>query len=113
MPPGQLLLGDPLPAQPNAPAGTCPGQNSPLGSEDTATAVVNGVNESGIEGRSPATGGAQWNVAPDVFIGVQDDPASGDGPLPELQLGSQIPDRSTPGVPPTHLGHGEVALPVR
>jgi hypothetical protein len=37
----------------------------------------------------------------------------GDGPLPEAQVGSHVPELVTPGVPPTQSGHGDVAFAVR
>lgn len=101
------------PRQPKAPVVVCPGQKSPPGSLSKAVPVVMGVRFTGNAGSTVAEGGSQSCVLPAALTGVHGAPASGDAPEPDVQVASQVPELVTPGVPPTHSGHGELAFAVR
>jgi len=72
-----------------------------------------GVRFTGKAGSTVEEGGSQSWLSPDALTGVHSAPASGEGPAPELHDASQCPELVTPGVPPRHSGHGELAFAVR
>jgi hypothetical protein len=78
-----------------------------------AVPVVIGFKFTGKAGNTdPAAGSQSW-LSPATLTGVHAIPESGDGPDPEVQVGSHVPELVTPGVPPTHSGQGEVEFAVR
>jgi hypothetical protein len=78
-----------------------------------AVPVVIGVRLTGKAGKiDPGAGSQSW-LSPAALTGVHRAPESGDGPEPDVQVGSQVPEFVTPGVPPIHSGHGDAAFPVK